>query len=180
MIYSTGFFITSNDEALKKVCEFATEHDKPFAFNFGAVFLLLIAKDSVLKCIEHADYVFCNEDEGSAYAKVVGIDEKDRVGAARHIAESKKANTKRPRVSIITQGSDSVIVATNDGKDTKVFEVEVPKIDKSLIVDTNGAGDAFTGGFLAALAQGKDVEECVKDGIKLSALVVQRLGATFE
>jgi adenosine kinase len=146
----------------------------------GAVFLLMIAKDSVLRCIEHADYVFSNEDEGSAYAKIVGIDEADRVGAARHIAESKKANSKRPRVAIITQGSEPVIVVTNDGKDTKVFEVAVPKIDKELIVDTNGAGDAFVGGFLAELAKGKDTEECVKAGIRMSAQVVQRLGCTFD
>lgn len=64
--------------------------------------MLAIAKDSVMRCIEHADYVFCNEDEGSAYAKIVGIDEKDRVAAARHIAESKKINEKRPRVVVIT------------------------------------------------------------------------------
>jgi len=53
----------------------------------AAVFLLMIAKDSVMRCIEHADYVFCNEDEGSAYAKIVGIAEHDRLAAARHIAE---------------------------------------------------------------------------------------------
>lgn len=82
--------------------EFANKHNKIFAFNLAAVFLLMIAKDSVMRCIEHADYVFCNEDEGSAYAKIVGIDEKDRVAAARHIAESKKSNDKRPRVVVIT------------------------------------------------------------------------------
>jgi len=84
------------------VCNFATEHNKPFAFNLAAVFLLMIAKDSVMRCIEHADYVFCNEDEGSAYAKIVGIAEHDRIAAARHIAEYKKANEKRPRVVVIT------------------------------------------------------------------------------
>lgn len=140
----------------------------------------MIAKDSVMRCIEHADYVFCNEDEGSTYAKIVGIAEHDRVAAARHIAESKKANSKRPRVSIITQGSEPVIVASHDGKDTKVFEVAIPKIDSSLIVDTNGAGDSFVGGFLAAVAQGFELEECVDAGIKLSGHVVQRLGCTFD
>lgn len=71
-----------------------------------------------MRCIEHADYVFCNEDEGSAYAKIVGIAEHDRLAAARHIAEQKKANEKRPRVVVITQGAEPVIVAISDGKDT--------------------------------------------------------------
>jgi len=53
----------------------------------------------------------------------------------------------------------------------------VPKED---IVDTNGAGDSFVGGFLAAYSQGKEVEECVHAGIKMATIVVQRLGCQFE
>ena len=30
--------------------------------------------------------------------------------------------------------------------------------EQEKLVDTNGAGDAFVGGFLAALAKGKDIE----------------------
>ncbi len=102
LIYTTGFFITSNDEALKKVCEFATSNNTALAFNIAAVFLLHVAKESVINCIAHADYTFCNEDEASAYGKIFGIDENDRVASAIHIATSKKTNTKRPRVTIIT------------------------------------------------------------------------------
>lgn len=192
MIYTTGFFITSNDEALKKVCAFATEHNKPLAFNIAAVFLLFIAKDSVMHCIEHADFVFCNEDEGSTYAKLHGLEEKDYTGAAKHIAMSKKANNKRPRVAIITQGAEPVTIAiSHNGGEATVEFVEVPKIAKEMIVDTNGAGDAFVGAFLAHMAQDKcksleadallkDVIECVHEGIKMSGHVVQRLGCTFD
>jgi len=49
-----------------------------------------------------------------------------------------------------------------------------------LIVDTNGAGDAFVGGFLAALVNGKDTLEAVKDGNTLAACVVQNSGCKFE
>lgn len=50
--------------------------------------------------------------------------------------------------------------------------VDVPKIEKELIVDTNGAGDSFVGGFLAAYTKGHSVIECVKAGISLSGIVV--------
>ena len=43
----------------------------------------------------------------------------------------------------------------------------VTLLDQSKIVDTNGAGDAFVGGFLAALAQGKAVEAAVLAGLAL-------------
>jgi len=39
-----------------------------------------------------------------------------------------------------------------------------PQIDSKSIVDTNGAGDAFVGGFLSQLACGKAVSECVRAG----------------
>lgn len=84
------------------------------AFNIAAIFLMHIAKESVDYCIEHADFVFCNEDEASCYAKMAGLDENDRVGAAKHIAKYKKANKNRPRVAIVTQGADQVIIAEHD------------------------------------------------------------------
>ena len=67
------------------------------------------------------------------------------------IAKSKKVNTSRPRVVIITQGGDPVICAQyQEGVIDEVFEVEVPKVENK--VDTNGAGDSFVGAFLAAIA----------------------------
>ena len=60
------------------------------------------------------------------------------------------------------------------------MEVKVRSIPKENIVDTNGAGDSFVGAFLAARTQGKHLIDCVKAGIDLSAIVVQRLGAQFE
>jgi sugar/nucleoside kinase (ribokinase family) len=56
----------------------------------------------------------------------------------------------------------------------------VPKIAKDLIVDTNGAGDSFVGGFFAALSRGESVIDCVKAGVKLSGIVVQHLGCAFD
>lgn len=57
--------------------------------------MLQFYSDDVKFAIEHADFVFCNEDEASAYAKMYNLDPEDRVGAAKHIASSRKANQKR-------------------------------------------------------------------------------------
>ena len=50
---------------------------------------------------------------------------------------------------VITQGSDPVIVVQKG----QVIEYHVNKLPTDKIVDTNGAGDAFVGGFLAQFAQ---------------------------
>lgn len=44
-------------------------------------------------------------------------------------------------------------------------------------VDTTGAGDTFIGYFLAELISGKEIAECLKIGIRASALCVTRKGA---
>lgn len=38
------------------------------------------------------------------------------------------------------------------------------QVPAASIVDTNGAGDAFVGGFLSQLVLGKDVAECCRAG----------------
>jgi|688.fasta_scaffold465015_2 adenosine kinase len=102
IIYASGFFITSNPIALRQIAAFCTEHDKTFAFNLSALFIIQFTFDEVKNAIEHADFVFCNEDECDAYGKMVGIMESDRDETAKKLALQPKTNTKRPRTVIIT------------------------------------------------------------------------------
>lgn len=56
---------------------------------------------------------------------------------------------KSGRIVIITNGPDPVIVANNDGTGSvKLKTYNVPTVADEERVDTNGAGDAFVGGFL--------------------------------
>ena len=56
-----------------------------------------------------------------------------------------KVNKNRSRLVVFTQGPNSTIVC----QDGKVKEYPVDKLSADQIVDTNAAGDAFVGGFLA-------------------------------
>ena len=83
-----------------------------------------------------------------------------------------KANAARPRVAVITQGAKSTIVV--DGAKPEEHKVySVTPVTSELIVDTNGAGDAFAGGFLGAYVSGRCLEESVDVGHKLGAMCVQ-------
>lgn len=64
---------------------------------------------------------------------------------ALRVARLPKASGARPRVVVITQGADPTIVACGG----KVMHYPVLRVAADEIVDTNGAGDAFVGGFLS-------------------------------
>jgi len=104
--------------------------------------------------MEHADYLFANEDEAAEFGKQQGMPEgTSLIEIAKVLAKWKKINTTRPRVAIVTHGAKPVIVAVNNPGDENVDISEYPidPLEKSQIVDTNGAGDAFVGGFLSQL-----------------------------
>ena len=101
------------------------------------------------------------------------MEAKDIKEIAKHLAGLPKKNTKRERVAIITQGTEPTIVAVN-GQEIK--EIKVHAIEKDLIHDTTGAGDAFAGGFVAGLAAGVSLEQAVDQGQWLAKLSIQELG----
>lgn len=52
----------------------------------------------------------------------------------------------------------------------------MPKLADDKIVDTNGAGDMFAGGFLGALAAGKSLDEAIEVGHKLGQMCCGQIG----
>jgi adenosine kinase len=172
--YIAGFFLTVSVESLKIVAEHALANDKTFCLNLSAPFIIDFFGDAVATALEYADFVFCNETEAAAYAKKheLGDDLKE---VALKIAASPKKNGARPRTVIFTQGSDSTIVACNG----KVDEYAVATLAKEDLVDTNGAGDAFVGGFLAGLLAKKEMGACVDAGHSAARFIIQQSGCTL-
>jgi adenosine kinase len=121
----------------------------------------------------YCDFVIGNESEAAAWASAAGLPNKDDIPTiAKSIATLPKSNTSRPRTVIITQGPEPTIVVTaTDPDKPKIFPVN--RLEDGQIVDTNGAGDAFVGGFLSALVSGRSVEEAVLAGHKLGAMCIQ-------
>lgn len=73
---------------------------------------------------------------------------------------------------VITLGSRGVYVATKQRRELiSAYQVDA--------IDTTGAGDAFNGGLVAALAEGKDLWEAAEFANALAALSVQRMGTTM-
>ena len=191
--YLEGYFLTHGLESALEVAKKASDSGKVhshftfqqhapctvlifsqvFVLNLSAPFIPQFFKVQLEQLLPHCDFVIGNESEAAAWASAVGLPDKSDIPTiARSIATLPKSNASRPRTAIITQGPDStVVVAAADPKKPKIFPVT--RLEDGQIVDTNGAGDAFAGGFLGALVSGKTVDEAVLAGHKLGGMCVQ-------
>lgn len=172
--YCAGFFLTVSVEALLRVAKHAAAESKVFALNLSAPFLIDFFADQMAQALPYADYVFGNESEAAAYGKKHGYGE-DISQIALKLAAQPKASGTRPRIVVFTQGSDSTVVAANGA----VHTYPVEPLDKGALVDTNGAGDAFVGGFLSQLMQSESLQKCVEAGHWAARQIIQRPGCTF-
>lgn len=82
--------------------------------NLSATFLSTHFGDRQLKVLPYVDYLFGNAEEALVFAKSQGWNLDNVEEIAKKIAAMEKANTKRDRTVIITQGKDPVIVAQKD------------------------------------------------------------------
>jgi pfkB family carbohydrate kinase len=144
-----------------------------FALNLSAPFIPQFFKVQLEQVFPYCDFVIGNESEAAAWASATGLLDKDDIPAiAKSIAALPKANPSRPRTVVITQGSNSTIVVSATNPD-KPSTFPVDRLTDEQIVDTNGAGDAFAGGFLGALVAGKSVDTAVLAGHIMGAMCVQ-------
>lgn len=125
-----------------------------------------------LKLIEESlhmsDILKINDEEISLLAKLAGI-------PGRSFDEM-------CRVIMYRYGLDMIILTCGEAG-SYIFSprqknyMETPKVE---VVDTVGAGDAFTAAFVAAILLGKSVEEAHEAAVKLSAFVCTQKGAMHE
>jgi adenosine kinase len=176
--YSAGFFLTTEGgpTAVEKVGKHASEAGKTYVMNLSAPFLPQFFKSQLNEAITYSDIVFGNETEMASWAENNGMEKGcDLKSVALKIASLERKGSTKPRMVIVTQGCDPTLIAQNG----KVEEFAIEAIAKDLIVDTNGAGDAFVAGFLGGLIYGKSIEDCVKAGNFTAKAIIQQPGCTF-
>jgi len=172
--YPEGFFLTHSTPVVVELGKHAAQHNKVFTINLCAPFLIDFFFDNLSQVLPFADVVFCNDDEAATLGKKMNWGT-DLDVIAKNLSAFNKVNTQRSRTVVFTQGSKATIVY----KDGNATHYPVPPVPKEEIVDTNGAGDSFVGGFLSRFIQGKSIEECVAAGHYCAAECIRRSGATY-
>ena len=143
--------------------------------NFSAPFIAKDFTKELHEILPYTDIIIGNESEAEAWAIANGLpDSKNIPAIARSIALLPKSNPSRPRNVIFTQGAHQTVrVTSNEPDSPKMFPVN-PLADAQ-IADTNGAGDAFAGGFVGALVSGKNIDESIVAGHALAHACVQQV-----
>ena len=167
--------IDRNADLIRSAKVFVTQLEQPIPIAFHA--LRMARSNRVTTILNPApaaqlppdmlhlvDYVTPNESEAEALTGQV-VTTLEEAEAAARILRAKGAGA-----AIITLGDKGALY--HDRKRT----VHVPPFHAGPVVETTGAGDAFNGGFAAALAEGMDPVDAVRFGSATAGISVTRAG----
>ena len=175
IFYAAGFFLTVSPDTLISIGEHAVRHNKVFSFNISAEFLVHVFGTQLDSVLPYVDVLFANEVETHAYGQARGWGSDLKV-ITQKLAKLDKVNKQRERIVVTTQGPGVAFVSIG-GADCLEFPALVVPADE--LVDVNGAGDAFVGGFLAYHALNSPLATCMAAGHHAASLCVRQSGARF-
>ncbi len=158
--YVEGYLVTSSSAraAVLELKDHAKEQGVKFALTFSDPAMVEYFRDGINEFIgDGVDLLFCNEKEAMLWSG------KDTLEEACKALEQKAAQfavTRGARGALLFDGANYIDVAPHAVK----------------AVDTNGAGDMFSGAFLYAITQGMDFTTAGRLASLASAKVVSQFG----
>ncbi|EDV91191.1 adenosine kinase [Drosophila grimshawi] len=174
--YATGFFMAVSSASVLRIARLSSETNRFFVLNFSAVFVLQTHKKNMDEILPYTDMIIGNKQEALAYAESHDWNTTDIFEVGRRLQSLPKANM-RPRIVMITDAFCPVLCFQDNDK---ILEYPVPKVDQENIVDTNGCGDAFVGGFLSQIVQHMPIDYCIRTGIFASQQILRVVGVQVE
>ncbi|MFD5619366.1 carbohydrate kinase family protein [Streptomyces yangpuensis] len=158
------FFADSSRELAMVALRAARTRGVPVSVDpASAGFLAALGPQRFLDAVAGAGVLLPNEDEARLLA---GLPE--RAGVARAATEL----SRRVPLVVVTRGPAGALVAERGRITAEVAAAE----PTGTVVDSTGAGDAFTGGFLAARLEGADPTESARAGCRAAALAITHPG----
>jgi len=160
LIKKSGYLLTqleTNVDAIEKVINIAKENGVKVILNPAPIQPI---SDEVYKKV---DIITPNEVEASILTNVDIKTPEDALKAAEILMDKGVSNV------VVTLGKMGVLAVTKEKH--QLFENYDVKV-----LDTTGAGDAFNGGFVTALSEGKNIFDACFFGNVVSNLAVTKLG----
>ncbi|MFQ5982995.1 MAG: adenosine kinase [Woeseiaceae bacterium] len=142
-----------------------------------------IAKQNGSKVALSLSDSFCVDRHRDAFAKIVRDDgamvfaDDDEVIALYEVDEFEgvlSAIAGYSNLFVMTRSEKGSVIVEGD---TKIVQEAIP-VKK--VIDTTGAGDAYTAAFLYGWTSGKTLDECARLGTYVATSVIQQVGARIE
>jgi adenosine kinase len=179
--YIEGYFLQEKYEICKMLANEFKIHRKIVILTLSSVFIVSSYYDKVLEIANMADMIVGNIEEAKVLASMSNKDEKSEpqkiIEAIHKILEPKD------RIVVITSGSHGAYCSKfnyNRNQLDYILQSFPKNISNEEIVDFNGAGDSFLGGFMAEFIKGKNLYDCSKMGNDAAAMILQSTGCTID
>lgn len=146
-------------QAFIKAAEYAHAAGHRVALTLSDPFCVDRHRSDFLRLVEnHVDILFANEDEIKSLFMQESFD------------DAKSAISKHVEVAALTRGEKGAVIVAGDEE----FVITAEPVDQ--VIDTTGAGDQFSAGFLYGFTEGMDLETCGKLGAIAAAEVISHIG----
>jgi len=150
-------------ELTQKAVEIAKQNGTAVALSLSDSFCVERHRDSFEKAIRNGvDIVVANEDEVNELLQAESF--KDSLEALCDY-DNLFVITRSEKGSVIVRGDERIVQESSSIED---------------VIDTTGAGDAYTAGFLYGWVNDHSLAECAKIGTFCGGTVIQQVGARIE
>lgn len=150
-------------EAFVRAANIARGAGRQVALTLSDAFCVDRHRDSFLDLIKRdVDILFANEAEIKSLYQVAGFD--DALQAVRHDC----------KLAALTRSDAGSVICAGD----EVHVIEAREVEQ--VVDTTGAGDLYSAGFLFGYTKGKDLQTSARLGSLAAAEVISHIGARPE
>ena len=168
-LYLEGYLAMSESlqPAITKLRQQAGIHNVNIALSFADPAVVKFAKEGLLNMIgSGVTVIFCNSEEAKLFT------------GKKQLKAAARALTEFCQTAVVTDGANGAIIATQHEGGIEIHEVTTPKVID--VIDTNGAGDNYSGAFLYALAQHYTLPECGRLASEVASQVIQQMGPRLE
>jgi sugar/nucleoside kinase (ribokinase family) len=163
-IYLEGYLVASPKglEAMKEAKKIAERNNIKTTLTFSDPSMVKYFSSQMEEIVgASVDLLFCNEEEAMLFT------------STDNIKDAREKLKKVAKHFVITQGSNGAMIYDGD----TFINIEAYKVKA---VDTNGAGDMFSGAFLFGITNGHSYAEAGKLASLASSKVVSQFGPRLE
>ncbi len=175
--YSAGWMLLVSPQLIVNAAA-CLPRDSLFAFNLAAEAIVRAPHLALLlQVLPHTDVLFGNDHEFRALAISLGWH--TDASLANPLTDSEALAIATAAAALLRPRARRIVAMTRSALPTAVFSDATggaaalfDVLPVTAVVDTTGAGDAFVGGFLCALAQKRTLADCVGLGHFAARLIV--------